>query len=55
MAVQFNMQRIGEGKQTWLNVWPMYALVVTQIAMEGLMKEFKKWNVPKEEGSGKVE
>jgi 2,4-dienoyl-CoA reductase-like NADH-dependent reductase (Old Yellow Enzyme family) len=44
MAVQFNMERVGEKKKPWLGLWPLFALVMTQIKQAKQMKSYKQWS-----------
>jgi 2,4-dienoyl-CoA reductase-like NADH-dependent reductase (Old Yellow Enzyme family) len=43
MAVQYNMQRVGAGSRPWQNLWPFFALIVSQINESKQMKLYKAW------------
>ncbi|SMR50250.1 unnamed protein product [Zymoseptoria tritici ST99CH_3D1] len=43
MAVRYNMNRVGEDKKPWLNVWPVFGLIMCQIAELKHMKLYKQW------------
>lgn len=43
MAVQYNMHRVGAGSKPWQNLWPFFALVVSQINESKQMKLYKAW------------